>query len=384
MLGWHSEFASPETALEPTDALGSAMTLAGPHAEPLSMFLPIAMGLKVVLRRAEMADRSMVYAWLAASDLTASHLGPPLFADHPPPSFEQFCDDFPQHLFDGSRPFAGRGLIVHADDRDVGFICHGAVNLCKDVVDLNIWHSTRRDCGRGYGSEALIVVCDWLQESLGVNRFLMRPSRRNVRALRALRRAGFRETDLHNRDVVEKLSLPPGRYSDEMLMFRILPPPRVRLALEPRHTYVFVDSEFTSLAEPRLISVGAVATDSTAFYCELDDWSHERCSEFVRDTVLPLLDGDAVPHMVAAESFLRWISERAAKSPTTIISDSGFDRWAVADLLGREDLPAGVDWLRVPVPYEELDTAAASLGLRRHHALDDARALRHLVLPNGS
>src|SRR5258706_1251903 len=230
VLGWHTEFASPETDMEPFDALDSSMSLAEPDAETLPMFLPIAAGLKVVLRRAEMADRSMVYAWFAASDLTASHLGLPLFADHPPPSFEPFCENFPQHLFDGSRPFDGRGLIVRAEDRDIGFICHGPVNLFKDVVDVNIWHSARRHCGRGYGSEALIVACDWLQESLGVNRFLMRPSPRNVRALRALRRAGFRETDLHNRDVVEKLSLPPGRYSDEMLMFRILPPPRVRLA----------------------------------------------------------------------------------------------------------------------------------------------------------
>ena len=35
------------------------------------------------------------------------------------------------------------------------------------------------------GSVAVnILACTWLQSSYGVNRFLLRPSRRNVRALR--------------------------------------------------------------------------------------------------------------------------------------------------------------------------------------------------------
>jgi hypothetical protein len=32
------------------------------------------------------------------------------------------------------------------------------------------------------------------------------------------------------------------------------------------------------------------------------------------------------------------------------------------------------------VAYEEMDNATRHLNLRRHHALDDARALRHLLL----
>ena len=34
----------------------------------------------------------------------------------------------------------------------------------------------------------------------------------------------------------------------------------------------------------------------------------------------------------------------------------------------------------MPIAYEELDRYAAELGLRRHHALDDARALREAIL----
>ena len=53
---------------------------------------------------------------------------------------------------------------------------------------------------------------------------------------------------------------------------------------------------------------------------------------------------------------------------------------SLKSLLGREDLPSGIDWKCVPISYEELDDATKQLNLRRHHALDDARALRQLVM----
>jgi diamine N-acetyltransferase len=317
---------------------------------------------------------------MVGSDLTAGMMGGPLFPDHPIPSYGQFCEDYEPYFFEGSRPFDGRGLIVQTGGVDIGFLSYNRVDLLNDVVELDLWLATRRHCGQGNGSEALALACDWLQGNFGVNRFLVRPSRRNVRALRAMRRAGFRETDLSAAEVVAKLGLPKGDYFDEVLLFRILPLPPTKLEPAANRIYVFVDSEFTSLAEPRLISIGAVATDATAFYCELSDWPDEHCSEFVRASVLPLLEGPAVTHPVAAESFTRWIVGRAAQQPVTVISDSGFDRWALADLLGREDLPGSIEWQRVPVSYEQLDDTARALGLRRHHALDDARALRYAVM----
>jgi diamine N-acetyltransferase len=340
----------------------------------------VANGSKVALRRAEPADRTRGHAWLAHSDLAPRSFGPPLYPDRSPPSAEAFAEHYLPHYFDGTRPFDGRLFVIRAGDVDVGCVAHHEVNLSRDVVELDLWLAEQRFCGKGFGSEAITLLCDWLQDNLGVNRFMLRPSRRNVRALRAMRRAGFRETDLPNADVIDKLALAKGGYGDEVLLFRILPLPKAEMTVEPNRVYVFVDSEFTNLSDPRLISVGAVATDATSFYCELNDWPREHCSDFVESTVLPLLDGDAVPHPMAAEAFTQWIGEKIRRAPTTIVSDSGFDRWALADLLGREDLPAGTQWQRVPIAYEALDEVAVSLGLRRHHALDDARALRHAIL----
>lgn len=342
--------------------------------------MTVAVGARVSLRRARLLDRPRVHEWLAQSDLTVNLMGAPLYPDQAPPTLEEFSAEYVNSYFDGTRPYAGRMFIIVDNGDEVGAISHGPIDLGNDVVELNIWLAERRLASRGLGSDAIVLLADWLQANYGVNRFLVRPSRRNVRALRAMRRAGFRETDLSAPEVIETLQLPKGNYTDEVLLFRILPVPPPSLMPDPNRLYVFIDSEFTSLQEPQLISIGAVATDSTAFYCEVNGWSQERSSDFVKQIVVPLLDGDAVPLAMAAEAFAAWLDERAGRAPTTIISDSGYDRWALAELLGREDLPSGIEWKRVPIAYEALDDATKQMNLRRHHALDDARALRQLVM----
>lgn len=345
--------------------------------------MTIAVGSRLSLRRAHLLDRPRIYDWVTRSDLAANTMGAPLYPERPIPTLDEFSAKYVNAYFDGTRPYAGRVFVIVVGGDEIGCVSHGPVDLLNDVVELDIWLAERRLTSRGLGSEALVLLADWMQSNYGVNRFLVRPSRRNVRALRAMRRAGFRETDLPSAEVVEKLQLPTGDYADEVLLFRILPVPSAMLTLDPDRIYVFVDSEFTSLQTPQLISIGAVATDSTAFYCEVNSWNREHSSEFVRQIVVPLLDGDAVPLPMAAEAFSAWIDERAGRAPTTIISDSGYDRWALTELLGREDLPSGVNWKRVPISYEEMDDATQQLNLRRHHALDDARALRQLVMyPN--
>ena len=342
--------------------------------------MTVITGPKVTLKRAGGTDRPRLYEWLIGSDLTANMMGGQMFPDHPITPPDQFAAQYPDWFYDGSRPYAGRMFLISARGEDVGCISYGPIDLLNDVVELDIWLAERRVAGQGYGSEALIVLCDWLQVHYGVNRFLVRPSRRNVKALRAMRRAGFRETDLPAQEIVSKLDLPPGRYADELLLFRILPVPTGIFRPDPAQTYVFLDSEFTNLTTPQLISVGAVATDQTAFYAEIEGWDPATTSPFVNETVMPLLDGDAVPREIGAEAFTEWLMERARRTPTTIISDSGFDRWAIAELLGNENLPVNVRWQRVPIAYEAMDEATQRMNLRRHHALDDARALRHLVL----
>ena len=70
---------------------------------------------------------------------------------------------------------------------------------------------------------------------------------------------------------------------------------------------VFIDTEFTDFVDPQLISIGLVAETGEEFYAELpyDIW---RCSDFVKETVLPLL-GYAPNAEVAKDDLFEKLSQ---------------------------------------------------------------------------
>lgn len=56
---------------------------------------------------------------------------------------------------------------------------------------------------------------------------------------------------------------------------------------------VFIDVEFTNFVSPEIVSIGLVAETGEETYFELD-YDLNKCSEFVKHTVLPLLN--QIPH----------------------------------------------------------------------------------------
>jgi diamine N-acetyltransferase len=342
--------------------------------------MTIASGPRIALRRSTPLDAARAFDWLACSDLTGQWLGAPWFPERPVPAQSQFRESFGPHYFDGSRVFDGRAVVLRAAALDLGILVWHRIDLMRDVVELDLWLRGSAFARQGIGSEALELACAWLQAHLGVNRFLLRPSRRNVRALRCARRAGFRETDLEPVDVGGRLGLAASPYRDAVLMFRILPTPRAMPDCTDSVLWVFIDSEFTSLESPQLISFGAVCLDGRTFYAEVEPDGGAAPSAFVVDQVLPLLEGCAEPRDRVASRLVQWLQDCANGRAVILVSDSGYDRWAAGALLQNEELPPWAQWMRVPVAYSELDHLALEQRLRRHHALDDALALRLAVV----
>jgi len=346
--------------------------------------MTITSGQRVALRRALPQDLARAHRWLAASDLTANSMGAPWFAERPIPTLEQFLIRCPPHYFDGTRPYDGRALVMSSAAIDVGILVWRRVDLMRDLVELDIWLAAAEFCGQGIATEALGLVCDWLQPSYGVNRFVLRPSRRNVRALRCARRAGFRETDFESADVLGRLGLDASPYRDAAALFRVLPVTWMLPVSPERELWVFIDSEFSSLEAPALLSFGAATAEGQTFYTEIEHDRPIAYSAFVEQSVLPLMENFPMTRADAAQQFLHWLHGLADGRAVRLISDSGFDRWALGELLGTEDAPDGAVWQRAPVAYSELDRLSEELGLRRHHALDDALALRCGVLGDSS
>ena len=158
--------------------------------------------------------------------------------------------------------------------------------------------------------------------------------------------------------------------------------------IHSRRRRVFFDTEFTDLvADAKLIAIGLVdETGERTFYAELcDTWRLADVGDFARETVLPLLQGGAAL-MTFADLCTRltaWLE--AFGEPVTLATDSLSWDWPWMQEIFLEAWPANVDGKPLLLSmnslnqYDEFEAAveaAFASGLRRHHALDDAKANR--------
>lgn len=147
---------------------------------------------------------------------------------------------------------------------------------------------------------------------------------------------------------------------------------------------IFFDTEFSDLCiDPRLISIGLVSEDGRDFYAELSDTYHPKdCGTFTQEAVLPLLQGgDALMTMNDLAIRLgEWIEN--FDQPVKLATDSLAWDWPwiqeVFNVAGK--WPKNLDGKPELLHDQAFELAAEQVfqryvpRLRRHHALDDARA----------
>lgn len=154
---------------------------------------------------------------------------------------------------------------------------------------------------------------------------------------------------------------------------------------------VFFDTEFTGLViDPKLISIGLIdETGERTFYAELSDtWRLDDVGdEFVRSAVLPQLEGGlALMQMHELALCLgNWLEDFDV--PVQLATDSLAWDWPWIQEIFCEPgtWPANVDgkpllltmnYLNDYDAFNHAVEKAFASGLRRHHALDDAKANR--------
>jgi hypothetical protein len=141
---------------------------------------------------------------------------------------------------------------------------------------------------------------------------------------------------------------------------------------------VFLDTEFTGLLDPQLISLGMASEYGEDFYAEVP-YSDKACSPFVREAVLPLLG--KLPHSFFTKDQLcfeciKWLE---------IVRRDGEDVFICVDYQTDWDLFSDVLDYRVP-PWCHRKMVRQNLSelmlceffqknsLPRHHSLYDAKA----------
>ena len=175
-------------------------------------------GTQVTLRPATDDDRRDIYTWLVASDVTPSMMGPPTYPDVPIPTWDDFCGDYAPHFFDGSRPDYACSFVIEVDGKSVGHINYDGLDSARSIAELDIWMRSQACCGHGYGTDAMVVLIRHLQEHFAVAKFIVRPSHRNQRAIRAYEKAGFRSSPLSPADQTRIYGR--GDYSDTTTLER--------------------------------------------------------------------------------------------------------------------------------------------------------------------
>lgn len=151
-------------------------------------------------------------------------MGPPDFPEAPIPTWEEFCDDYAAYFFDGSRPHAGRSFIIEHDHQPVGHISYSRMDedfppiVTRPFAELDIWMRDSFCCGRGWGTQAIIALRDHLRAASNVNELVLRPSARNLRAIRSYERAGFTRLTLSNAE--QAAIYGSGEYHDTIVMQR--------------------------------------------------------------------------------------------------------------------------------------------------------------------
>ena len=149
---------------------------------------------------------------------------------------------------------------------------------------------------------------------------------------------------------------------------------------------VFLDTEFTQIQRPDLISVGLVGERGHEFYAELTDFPYDRCSEFVRAEILPLFGrvaGASCSKSEPASRLREWFDPLG--EPAVVIFDYDGD-WELLKLAFRFDggnVPASIDTtvylsgrIVTHPTYQDAFNRSLSEAWPRHHALADACGIR--------
>ena len=152
---------------------------------------------------------------------------------------------------------------------------------------------------------------------------------------------------------------------------------------------IFLDTEFTALPnsdplvgylpKPSLISIGLVTENGESFYAESTEFRVRFCSDFVKQTVLPLLTGPRLNTAELKRQLLDFLSKQPNESQ--IACDFSFDFELLQKAVNSlpPNLQRGyVDMAKIGGKEAAVEAKEAyfATGRFRHYALHDAEALR--------
>jgi len=185
-------------------------------------------GKKIELVGATADDKYRSYQMCMLSETTKSHSGPPDYPENPIVTYDEFMADHYDCYFDGSQPQNGRMFAIAKDNKTIGFITYSSFHVKQGASEIDIWIASESNCGKGFGTDAILTLADYLKCELGMKELIIRPSAKNARAVRSYMRCGFAPTDKSAADFLRPDYLPlygDGDYGEggDLLLVKHLP-----------------------------------------------------------------------------------------------------------------------------------------------------------------
>lgn len=159
----------------------------------------------ITIRPASIKEKRKTYEWLCLSDTASMHMGAPDFSENPIPTWEEFEEGFQDFYYQEDNCHLGAVMIIKQDDEEIGCMCYACFHLNPQMAELDIWLKSKEYCGKGYGTEALKKMIKHLNSQLGISKYIIRPSERNIGAIKSYQKAGFKHVDNKEETISEYL-----------------------------------------------------------------------------------------------------------------------------------------------------------------------------------
>ncbi len=150
------------------------------------------MGAYISLRPLTVKERPLFFRWATQSAATPFWYGE-LYGDEVP-DYPDFKHDWQKHYFDGSAPRKGRCFAILLMGKPIGEINYNEFHSLDRSVELDIIIADEINMGKGYGSDAIHTLVQYLFTEMDIDICRIEVVTRNPRAIRAYEKAGFIKT----------------------------------------------------------------------------------------------------------------------------------------------------------------------------------------------
>jgi RimJ/RimL family protein N-acetyltransferase len=151
-------------------------------------------GKKIRLRNRKLSDARESYTWQSDPELAHLDASPVLTVP-----FVQYLTSY-QHEIDYPTTTRQQFAIETLDRKYIGYCSYYGIHESTGAAELGIMIGNRDYWNKGYGTDAVATLLDYIFQGTKLNRVHLKTLATNYRAQRSFRKCGFTPYDRVNRD----------------------------------------------------------------------------------------------------------------------------------------------------------------------------------------